>query len=305
MQGLELARAFYEQYGKHVLETQFPKILPRIAVGLAGQGSECSGYDDEISRDHDFSPGFIIWIPEEDEEEYGFRLSAAYDRLPAEFMGFPVEHRSRMGDGRKGVKTVEGFCRQFTGLSSAPTCWQDWMRIPSWALNQATNGEVWYDGLGRFSALRETLCSGMPEDVRLKKLAAAAAQMAQSGQYNYARCLRHGEQGAAALALQEFVRQTAAFVYLLNRRHMPFYKWMFRGFEDLEILRELKAPLESLLLQPCDAENRVESIAAACIDALKQQKLSAGNWDYLEPHAIEIQKRISHPNIRALHLMEG
>ncbi len=305
MQGLEVARAFYEEHGRPMLERDFSQRLPDLAIGLAGQGSECSGFDDEISRDHDFSPGFVIWVPDDMDESTSFRLSAAYDRLPREFLGYPVEHRSRMGDGRKGVKTIGGFYRQFTGLSAAPTHWTQWLQIPSWALEQATNGEVWRDDLGAFSAIRETLLHGMPEDVRLKKLAARAALMAQSGQYNYARCLRHGEIGAAALALSEFVRETTAMVYLLNRSHMPYYKWVFRGMKQLPVLGALAPRLEALLLNPRDAAEEIEAISLCVIQELQSQGLTNGSWDYLEPHAMEIQRKIKDPEIRALHLMEG
>ena len=53
--------------------------------------------------------------------------------------------------------------------------------------------------------------------------------MAQSGQYNYRRCLAHGETGAAQLACDELVRSTMHAVFLLNRAYMPFYKWAFRA----------------------------------------------------------------------------
>ncbi len=54
MQGLELTRLFFEECGRPMLEEQFPDLLPFLAAGLFGSGSECFGYDDEISRDHDF-----------------------------------------------------------------------------------------------------------------------------------------------------------------------------------------------------------------------------------------------------------
>ena len=46
MRGLEEARALYEEFGVPMLERQFPQLVGRIAVGLAGHGSECYGYDD-------------------------------------------------------------------------------------------------------------------------------------------------------------------------------------------------------------------------------------------------------------------
>ena len=61
MKGLELAKAYYEEYGRPMIREKFPDYEGRIAVGLAGEGSECFGYDDEISRDHDFEAGMNTW----------------------------------------------------------------------------------------------------------------------------------------------------------------------------------------------------------------------------------------------------
>ena len=66
MKGLELAEKYYKEYGEPMLKEQFPDVLSQIAVGLIGSGSECFGYDDEISEDHDFEPGFCIFLPGED-----------------------------------------------------------------------------------------------------------------------------------------------------------------------------------------------------------------------------------------------
>ncbi len=43
MKGLELARYYYETAGKQALERQVPDLVPRLAIGLAGEGSECFG----------------------------------------------------------------------------------------------------------------------------------------------------------------------------------------------------------------------------------------------------------------------
>ena len=65
MNGIEVSRKYYEEYGKKMLASGFQDILPHIAVGVCGQGSECFGYDDEVSADHDSEPGFCIWINDE------------------------------------------------------------------------------------------------------------------------------------------------------------------------------------------------------------------------------------------------
>ena len=64
--GLEQARAFYEEYGRPMLRDKFPDDEGRIAVGLVGRGSECFGFDDQISQDHDFEPCFCLLLPGEE-----------------------------------------------------------------------------------------------------------------------------------------------------------------------------------------------------------------------------------------------
>lgn len=112
------------------------------------------------------------------------------------------------------------------------------------------------DSLGEFSRIRAALAEYYPEDVRIKKIAARAAGMAQSGQYNYGRCMCRGDTVAASLALNEFVRQAMSMLYLLNRRYAPYYKWMFRGLRDFPILPEVPPLLLRLVREnPLRAEN--------------------------------------------------
>ena len=90
MKGLELSRKYYEEFGKPMLKEQFPEIEHLIAVGLVGSGSDCYGYDDDISHDHDFEPGFCLFVPDENiiDEKTFFNLERAYSKLPKEFCGY-------------------------------------------------------------------------------------------------------------------------------------------------------------------------------------------------------------------------
>ncbi len=306
MNGIELARAFYDAYGAPMLDAEFSDVRDRIAVGIAGHGSECFGFDDETSRDHDFEPGFCLWITDEDERAFGFRLFRAYNRLPTEFGGVKIERRSALGSPYKGVHTIREFYSYYTGTGEVPETNEAWLAIPSFYLAEATNGEVFADPLGEFSRIRRALLSP-PEDVRLARLASSLFYMAQAGQYNYPRCLSHGENAAAATALADFARSAAETVFSLNRRHAPYYKWLFRGMRSLPLLGELEADLTGLLLAPCDAEKNVpviEGIAARIAQALRAEGLATlEEACYLEPYAREVHERIADPALRRAPLM--
>ena len=47
MNGLELSKAYYREYGEPMLREQFSELLPFLALGLCGAGSECFGFDDD------------------------------------------------------------------------------------------------------------------------------------------------------------------------------------------------------------------------------------------------------------------
>ena len=307
MRGLDEAKMLYHEYGAPMLHEKFPDWEDRIAVGLVGHGSECFGYDDELSRDHDFPQGFCLWIDDETDHTIGVQLARAYRALP---FGAARE-RSAMGEVSRGVQRIRSFYQRYTGSPGAPETLQQWLALPSHALAEATNGKVFRDDQGSFSALRQILLTGMPEDVRRKKLAARVITMAQAGQYNYPRCVRHGEQGAAMLALTEFVNAACSAVYLLNRSHMPYYKWQFRGMETLERMSSLRDAFEFLLTADNDEQGRVlksavtEDICVSVVSELKVQHLTHGSWDYLDPHAYEILEHIENKELRAMHIMEG
>lgn len=57
--GMELCRAYFDEVGFPMLRESFSSVLDRMAVGLVGDGSECYGFDDAVSRDHDWGPAFV------------------------------------------------------------------------------------------------------------------------------------------------------------------------------------------------------------------------------------------------------
>jgi len=325
MKGLDLYQKYYTEYGAPMIEQKFPDYAGRIAVGIVGAGSECYGFDDFISTDHDFGPSFCMWLTDDDCEKIGKELLIAYKNLPEYFMGYK-RIVSLHGEGRVGVFRIGDFYKRLIGKSDASLTLNEWIYIPEHFLSEATNGRVFRDDLGEFSKIRSELFNYYPEDVRIKKIAARSAIMAQSGQYNYSRSMNRGETVAARLALDEFIKSTISMVYLLNRKYQPYYKWAYRGMENFVILSEIRKKIEELVLLPMQSDawrkeddrlwmyklntnDRavmiIENICDLVVKELIKQKLTDHSDSFLENHTTNIMSKIKNDKIRAMHVMAG
>lgn len=300
IKGIKLCEEYYEAYGKKMLE-EFPEIKDYIAVGLCGFGSDCLGYDDEISRDHDYGPGFCIWLPRDIYRQYGAILQDRYEKLPQSFRGIK-RLTSNHGQGRVGVFCIDDYFLQFIGR--IPQTLEDWLYIDENGLIACTNGEIFEDHYHVVSRLRETL-HYYPEDIRLKKLARAIAKMAQSGQYNYLRCMKRQDKIAAMLALSEFIDQTLSAIYLLNKKYKPYYKWSYYGLKDCKILNDVQPLLLELIETSTHQDILIEKICQKVITELKHQGLTDIDDDFLDGHAYRIMLHIQDERIKQKHVMEG
>lgn len=309
MKGIEISRAYFEEYGRPMLERDFSDVLPYLCVGMVGSGSDCYGFDDDISKDHDFEPGFCIFIPNEDvvDRRTEFLIERAYAKLPKEFMGIKRSIVSPVGGRRNGVIRTNEFYMNKIGCTDGKLSIHDWLTIPESYLFEATNGEIFFDNCGEFSEIRSRIMN-MPEDIRLKKLAGNLLLMGQSGQYNYGRCLLHGETGAAQLAVIEYVNAAMKTVFLLNKKYMPYYKWSFRAMRDLELFSTFSDSFEYLLTSENDSKTAetktevIEDIASIIIGYLIDNEMTKAVCGDLEKHAYSINDSIADPNIRNMNI---
>ena len=275
-----------------------------------GDGSECYGFDDEISRDHDWGPDFCLWLNSQDYEAISAKLQEEFERLPTEFEGFPRRQVSAWGAGRVGVFEIGQFYRRFIGLDRVPADNWEWRAIPEDSLAACTNGKVFVDPLGEFTAFREGLKKFYPEDVRLKKIASRCMTIAQSGQYNFMRCVRRDEYVAAQYAETKFCADTISLTFMLNKEYKPFYKWMHRAMKPLPILGE---PVHDLLWDIVNTHESdlmegmyekksrlMEETCALVDDQLRKEGLIDSPSDFLLDHGPLVQSKIQDPEIRSL-----
>jgi len=298
MKGLALAEEYYRNIGLPVIEKHFPNDIKRMAFGLAGEGSDCFGYDDEISRDHDWGAGFCIWLTDEDYERFGEKLAEVYSGLPEG--GYPIRYTTEQAIGRVGVIRINSFFYRYLGVKTPPKDLVKWLQIPEEGLALVTNGRIFQDNLGEFTRLRERFLNGYPKDVWLKKLAAKLAKAARAGQYQLPRCQKRGDVVASTIALSDFLNAAMGICYLLEGRYMPFFKWRRRGLEDLSLPQGLAPKHFDDVVHNTDM---VEYICECIAIELQNRGITAGKFEFLQDCGLEVFDQIQDPALRQLHFL--
>ena len=292
IKGLELSKRYFYDIVLPEFEKKLNDILPLCAFGLVGEGSECYGYDDELSKDHDFGPSVCIWLRKDDYLKYKDRINKVLETLPKTYLGFQELKESEWGYNRRGLLNIEDFYFKFIGSVNPPQTINDWQKIPETALATVINGEVFLDNLGEFTKIREQLLNYYPEVIRQNKITTRLMNISQHGQYNYMRCLRRNNLVAANQCLYLFVDEVIHLVFLLNRRYKIFYKWANRALLDLKILGN---EIHKLLQDMVFAQNKIPYVRKICkvlADELRNQKLTDCESEFLGDLGVDIQKNI-------------
>lgn len=301
MTGLELSRRYYEEVFLPECRKRLPAALGHFAAGLVGEGSECFGFDDELSRDHSFGPRLCIWLTREDCGCFAPDLNALWRGLPDTFMGCRRPDPAANEGQRSGVFSVDGFYRGLLGVPGVPASPLRWLAVEEPRLAAAVNGAVYTDGPGAFTAVRTGLLAYFPPDIIRYHLARHAALAAQTGQYNLLRACRRGETLAARDIRARFIQSAIAMVFLFNRTYRPFYKWAPRAMRALPLLG---GEMYDKLLALADTREAggqialVEDVCARLLTELRAQGYTAGCSDYLMDHLPEIMEGIEAPEIR-------
>jgi hypothetical protein len=308
MNGLELCESYFQEEGLPALKRECGDTLDRMAIGLVGDGSECYGYDDELSRDHDWGPGFCIWLTKDDYDAFGGKLKEIYEKIPRTYKGCGPRRVSQWGQDRVGVFELSAFYSQFIGPYQPPNNYDEWLILPTNALAAATNGKVFQDSLGEFTRIRGALLQFYPEDVRLKKIASHCMSIGQAGQYNFPRCVKRGEVYAARHSETKFCADAMSLVFLLNRRYAPFYKWIHRAVRELPCLGSTMHESISTLVKEHDDFVKIELIEAisqTLINELRRQELTDHRSDFLPDHGPVVQQGIQDRGLRERNVWIG
>ncbi len=269
MQGLEISRSYFNEFGLPMLAEGFFEISQYLCCGMFGSGSECLGYDDEESRDHDFEPGFMILLPGEDivDRRTEFLLERAYAKLPKEYMGLKRSMFAPGGGSRKGVIRAEEFFYDRLGTRDGYLSVAQWLQTPEQYLLEATNGEVYFDNYGLVTEIRQRIAY-LPEDIRLKKLA---------GNKRYEPFYKWAFRGLEEFpVLKDVITVLKVLITTDNDGEMAEQKYY-----------------------------AMEGICARVIEVLQDQEITKANCGDMEKNAYSVNDMISDSNIRNANILMG
>lgn len=300
MSGMELAQSYYETYGKKMIHEKFSKYEGRIAVGLCGEGSECFGFDDEVSEDHDYFPSFCMFVTEDLYQEIGEKLQKAYDELPQNFMGYSGKNQENLqGKGRRGVQSIERFYERILGKTLAQQIHRaieendfsslDLRLAAEQSLACVVNGKIFTDPLGLFTRIRKELQKGYKKNYQYLKLAQEVAEFTQYGLYNSKRMLKRKDVATAKLMIATAIMKGAHILYTVSGVYAPHDKWLLEGLkgyeeyaEVLELLRQAAITDETRAIQ------NLESIAEKLAYILYGKNYISDVDSYLDHHVEEL-----------------
>ncbi len=258
--GLDLARLFYQQAVRPILDESFPGLAH--SAGLLGPGSEILGFDDEMSADHHWGPRVLLFLSPADHARVAEDMRKALGQhLPFTFQGFPTHYEAlpdepstlmprltaeRPINHRVRIWVLRDFVRLHAGLElERPMPAVDWLAVPEQKLRTLVTGAVYHDGLMVLEPMRRQLAT-YPRDVWRYLLSAQWQRIGQEEPF-VGRAGFVGDELGSAIIAARLVRDVMRLCFLMERCYAPYPKWFGAAFARLACAPRLNPILEGVL----------------------------------------------------------
>lgn len=217
--GLDLSRRYYcEVVSDLVADVAH-------AASLIGEGSEVLGFDTQRSTDHAWGLRLQVFVAAERVDEIRTRLDGA---LPETFAGWPVRyyrwqaaaiaHHVEVSSLRDWLIDWLKFDPR-DGMTTAR-----WLATPQQLLLEVTAGEVFHDGIGELTEVRDQL-RWFPDEVWLWLM---SCEWSRVSAYEplVGRTAEVGDELGSQLAAASLSGHVARLRLLQAQRYSPYAKWL-------------------------------------------------------------------------------
>lgn len=232
LKGLELNEYYYNDNFKAILEKNYRDILSNISVCSIGFGSDKIKLDDELSRDHDFEPGFIILVDSNVTEKDFLELKKDYDSLNKHYKRYFIRNESN----RNGVFRLSDY---ENALVESDLSFDEIAFFLS-------NGKIFMDE-GNLLKNIQSKYRIRYEEKHLERIAKKAIEIAQLSEYNIER-MRKRDSISYRLLENELIKKLIEFCYLKEKKYYVDFKWQIKIIENTKSYKDLKFIIEEYLI---------------------------------------------------------
>ena len=273
--GAELARRYFEEVVEPILARHHPDL--RYAAGRLGTGSDVLGFDDDLSRDHDWGLRLSLVI---EDEAVGADVRRLLDaELPATFAGHPTRFpltSDPTATHRVGIATTADFARSKLGVDPAALGPDGdpgaWLALTGQGVLEVVAGPVFRDTDGTLTALRERL-RWYPDDVWHHLLAENWHRLAEELPF-VGRTADVGDDRGSRIITARLAEVLVHQAFLVERTWVPYAKWTGTAFARLPLAATAGPPLAAALAAD-DGPAREQALVDA-IEGVHAGQVAAG-----------------------------
>lgn len=275
--GGELARDFHADVVGPLLARAMPRL--RYAAGRLGSGSDVLGFDDAMSRDHDWGCRLTLLVDEPDRAAIP-QVSLVLEReLPESYRGLPVRFPLTWDPGlshKVEIATVSGFAAGRLGIDpTAELPVLDWLILTGQSVLEVTAGPVFADQTAELAQVRARL-RWYPPDIERYVLAAGWQRLSQEMPM-VGRTAERGDELGSRLLSTRLAGDLMWLAFTLSRQWPPYPKWRGKAFGALSVAADLDGLLTAAAAAP-HWRDRESALAGACeilLDAQRARGLPA------------------------------
>ena len=271
LSGGELARRFHADVVEPLLTQEMPGL--RYAAGRLGSGSDVLGFDDEMSRDHDWGCRLTLLVDGADRAAVPQITGLLERELPESYRGLPVRFPVTWDPSvshQIEVATIGGFAVSRLGVDpTAGLSVLDWLILTGQSVLEVAAGPVFTDRTTELAQVR-TLLRWYPPDIERYVLAAGWQRLSQQMPM-MGRIAERGDEFSSRLLSARLAGDLMLLAFALSRQWPPYAKWRGTAFQALPVATELSGLLSAAATAP-DWRDRENGIADACEVLLSAQR---------------------------------
>jgi Domain of unknown function (DUF4037) len=271
MSGSELSRRFYADVVAPLLAEAMPGL--GYAAGRLGSGSDVLGFDDAMSRDHDWGCRLTLLVDEPDRDAVPQITALLERRLPESYRGYPVRFPLTWDSAlthKVEVATVAGFTVSRLGVDPArELSVLDWLVLTGQGVLEVIAGPVFADRTSELAPVR-TMLRWYPPDIERYVLAAGWQRLTQEMPM-VGRTADSGDELGSRLLSARLAGDLMWLAFAVSRRWPPYPKWRGTAFQALDVAADLAGPLAAATTAE-GWHDRESGLAQACEVLLGAQR---------------------------------